>query len=72
MGASYHYWVTTESGDIQNAFGDYVYLKDHKFKFVTMVKTGDDYYLKLEHYIDNTNTGRGAADPFFDEGSEND
>ena len=72
VGASYHYWVTTEGGDIQNTFGDYAYLKDHKSELVAMVKTGDDYYLKFDCYIDHTNAGRGAANSLFDEGYEND
>ena len=37
-----------------------------------MVKTGDDYYLKFNRYIDHTNAGRGAANSLFEEGYEND
>ena len=62
VGASYHYWVTTEYGGVTAAFGDAVYCDNAKGELVTLEDDGDPnttnvYYLKLKHYVDNAHDG---------------
>ena len=62
VGASYHYWVTTEYGGVAHAFGDAVFCHDSKGELVTLEDDGDPntndvYYLKLKHYVDNAHDG---------------
>ena len=60
VGASYHYWVTTEFGGVTSEFGDgdAVYCNNAKGELITLEDDDnpDDnvYYLKLKHYVDNT------------------
>ena len=62
VGASYHYWVTTEYGGVTASFGDAVYCNNAKGELVTLEDDGDPnttnvYYLKLKHYVDNAHDG---------------
>ena len=68
VGASYHYWVTTEYGGVTeelglgDSYGDAVYCNNAKGELVTLEDDGDPnttnvYYLKLKHYVDNAHDG---------------
>ena len=59
LGASYHYWLTTEYGgatatlDNRNA----VYCDNAKGELVTLEKDANNvFYLRLKHYVDNATT----------------
>ena len=60
VGASYHYWVTTEFGGVTSEFGDgdAVYCNNAKGELITLEDDDNPndnvYYLKLKHYVDNT------------------
>ena len=68
VGASYHYWVTTEYGGVTeelglgDSYGDAVYCDNAKGELVTLEDDGDPttdnvYYLRLKHYVDNAHDG---------------
>ena len=55
VGASYHYWVTTEFGGDVKRFDDYIFCENAKGELVTLEDAGGGYFnLKLKHYVDNT------------------
>lgn len=61
VGASYHYWMTTEHWQFSTFYGDYIRLDKDKGELVTLEAGPDSsFYLKLEHFVDNTNAGGGG------------
>ena len=55
VGASYHYWMTTEFSEFTDVFnnGSVVYANNVKGELVTFDKNDDGtYYLKLKHFVD--------------------
>ena len=62
VGASYHYWVTTEFSEFATYTDDYIYANGEKGELVTFQKNADgSFYLKLDHYADwASNSDRGA------------
>ena len=64
VGASYHYWITTEYGGVTAAIGDIVYCNNAKGEMVTLDKadrTDDVFYMRLKHYVDNVNRVEGKV-----------
>ena len=58
VGASYHYWMTTEFSEFNDIFsnGDLVYANNVKGELVTFDKNNDGtFYLKLNHWVDYAN-----------------
>lgn len=55
VGASYHYWMTTEFSEFTDIFnnGDFVFANNVKGELVTFDKNNDgSFYLKLDHFVD--------------------
>ncbi len=61
VGASMHFWLTTYGGEFDIYSDDLIYLNNNKAELITFEKSGDSFYLHLEHYIDNTTAGEGKA-----------
>ena len=62
VGASYHYWMTTEYGGVTASFeNSAVYCNNAKGELVTLERDGNtnNFYLKLKHYVDNAHDGYG-------------
>ena len=65
VGASMHYFVTTEHWDFKYYSEEYIFLNNDKAELVTFVKTGDannSFRLKLEHFANYTSSGSGRID----------
>ena len=62
VGASYHFWMTTEYGGDVQRFGEFLYCNNTKGEMVTMEKNSDgSFYLKLKHFVDNTGYNNGKV-----------
>ena len=64
VGASYHYWMTTEFSEFTERYsnGDFIYADKVKGELVTFDKNADgSYYLRLKHFVDNANGAHGAV-----------
>ena len=61
VGASYHYWITTEHASFAKYTDDYIYANNEKGELVTFEKSGDNFYLKLDHFVDNTGYSDGVV-----------
>ena len=64
VGASYHYWMTTEFSEFTERYSnnDFIYANKVKGELVTFDKNSDgSYYLRLKHFVDNANGSHGAV-----------
>ena len=54
VGASYHYWVTTEGSGFDTYSKNYIYFQNKKTELITFKKNSNgSYYLYLRNYADN-------------------